>query len=770
MPDLGYIQPPPLTPTEILKSLENLNTILSIRLNLDEHHKIPYHFKDYTIQNGRVTFKVKGEFEVDLTVADEDPESQFWFIDFKFLFSPSVSDLAPHLRSHIEQQVNKALAEEGLTGCYKYLHGLVLSHQISEFRRQAVALSRGTWVETLAVEPLNRALSIQYWLNRYGQKGPKSWIILGVHSGKRKTGVPHPKDTPRLFLRWFREGKEMKDVDIPFQTATVSAESLLKTVIAQHIRLILEATYDQLLKKPIYAKGGARVAVYLDNEQPSESKLTVQLTSERQVFIKIEPITGRCIVGPASRLTGLHEFKFNQDIPDADKFLHARIDELRYDAIAEYISSRSVTAGWHRLPNPGLGREDLKALVPEGTAQVLWFKRSGWTKNWHLAVSMGSTGESWWLIETTEPTPQVISHGPRKIEKKMVHMLHESRNVRSPMQLPAIFARISNLVDWKNKTTRDLVKLSFQGLESCRSAKLDGTPRHGAEASGQPNSPENNVVMITEARINIPVPDTLKTMKENIDQDIAFDSNTGMLALRLRSKIGDSVIPTLVERTIRVFRLVEFVKVLQEHSASLKCEQISLGKITFTYGTSRAAQDLDKMDEDTPSKQYTAMIDFSGSANSMSLILEKGNPHLMIADLLRSILNGKEGLGGVATLLPVTLPLLAGLDTIEMAWATVSKTKGEVFVLVRATDWYEIRYNILSASSDSNISTNLRKVTFEIKLRHRAGVPWWDIRRSDQQDPLGDDIEAVLKPVWNLSGTGFQGMRPHRNLDHKVNN
>jgi mediator of RNA polymerase II transcription subunit 14 len=344
-------------------------------------------------------------------------------------------------------------------------------------------------------------------------------------------------------------------------------------------------------------------------------------------------------------------------------------------------------------------------------------------------------------------------------DKRVQHVIQGSSNLRSPIQLPAIYARISNLVEWKNKPTRDIVKLSFQGLESCQSAKLHGTPRDPDEAIVQPSSPESNAIMVTEARINIPVPETLKNLKENIDRDIAFDSNTGMLALRLHSKIGDSVIPALVERTIRVFRLVEFVKVLQEHQASLKCEQISLGKITFTYGMSRTQRDSDKTDVDMPSKRYTAIIDFSAAENNMSFILEKGNPHLMVVDHMRSILNGKEGLGGVATMLPVTLPVLAGLDSIEMAWASVSKIEGEVFVLIRATDWYEFRYNIFPTSTDLSSVAQPRKVTFEIKLRHRAGDPWWDIRRTGQRDPPGDDIEAVLKPVWNSNGTGFLGMR-----------
>ena len=343
--------------------------------------------------------------------------------------------------------------------------------------------------------------------------------------------------------------------------------------------------------------------------------------------------------------------------------------------------------------------------------------------------------------------------------KRVPHMLHESRNLRSPMQLPSIFAKISNLVDWKNKSTRDLVKLSFQGLESCPSKQLDGTPRKAAEAILPPGSPENDVVMITEARINVPVPETLKRLKGNIDRDVAFDPNTGMLALRLRSKIGDSVIPTLIERTIRVFRLVEFVKVLQEHAASLKCEQIALGQITFTYGDTGLTEGLGSNDTSVLSKQYSAVIDFSGKEDKMSLILEKGNPHLQIADHLRNILNGKEGLRGVATFLPLTLPVLAGLDSVSVAWTSVSKTIGEVIVLIRAADRYEIHYNFSSATNESSAERRSRKVTLEIRLKQRAGVPWWELRRVEQRDPLGDDIEAVLKPVWSLNGPGFQGMR-----------
>ena len=115
-----------------------------MRLNLQEYDNIPPPFRDYTIKSGRVTFNVPGEFEIDLTIADEDPEKQFWFIDFRFLFSPSVLELPSHLRFYIESKVNAVLLADGLPGCYKLLHEIVLTHKISEFKRQHLSSREGS--------------------------------------------------------------------------------------------------------------------------------------------------------------------------------------------------------------------------------------------------------------------------------------------------------------------------------------------------------------------------------------------------------------------------------------------------------------------------------------------------------------------------------------------------------------------------------------------------------------------------------------------------
>jgi mediator of RNA polymerase II transcription subunit 14 len=149
--------------------------------------------------------------------------------------------------------------------------------------------------------------------------------------------------------------------------------------------------------------------------------------------------------------------------------------------------------------------------------------------------------------------------------------------------------------------------------------------------------------------------------------------------------------------------------------------------------------------------------------NSMTLVLEPGNPHLRITDYLAKVLNGPEGLDGVATLLPLTLPVLRGFDALENAWTPTSDAdKGTVHMNVRAVDWYMIRYDVKQPSPNPDAPLKMRRILFEVRLRHRRGDPWWYIKRSDnvtRNNKESDDIDEALKPVWNSKGTGWQGMR-----------
>lgn len=397
MPELGYIEPPAQTPDEQLDWMENLNTLLSVRLTLDEYDKIPYHFRKYTIDSGRVTFKVEGEFEVDLTIADEDSEKQFWFIDFRFLFSPAPDELSERLKLFLEDKVNGALATDGLAGCYRFLHGFTLTHQITEFTRQALELGRNRWVDSLKVERLNRAMSIQYWQSR-PQTGLKSWIILGTHSGKK--AQDDPASTSRLFLRWFRDNREVKDLDIPLDSSNISAERILKTVIARHVEHILTSIHSKLLTFPRFSKREASLRLTISKDEPAASQLVMRLSRDNELTAKIDPVTGSFALSPSTRVITQGERELNRNGKDPVAEGHIILEKTRCFHTMEELTRRGRSMGW-LTHNPGVKPDELKPfLTIRETFQTLWLRRTGWRADWSVLVVMSLGGDKWWLVQT----------------------------------------------------------------------------------------------------------------------------------------------------------------------------------------------------------------------------------------------------------------------------------------------------------------------------------------------------------------------------------
>jgi mediator of RNA polymerase II transcription subunit 14 len=382
----------------MLKWIDDLNTLLAVRLNLDDFDKVPYHFRNYNIESGRVTFKVEGEFEVDLTIADEDFDKQFWFIDFRFAFSPAPSKLSDGLRAFLERRVNEELLKDGLSGCYRFLHEYVLTHKINELKRQANELNRSSWTETLVVEPLDRALAIQYWSNRYSAKAPKSWILLGVHSSKKQNGRKDEKSTSFLSLHWYRDGKEIKDVDLPFDATTLSAESLLKTVIARHVEHILSTIHGKLAPAPRFMKRESAMVLQISRTEPIESALIMQLGCDEDVTLRIEPVTGLVSMNPHTQNTLRGELSLNSGNVDPAEEGVPCLEIIRRQYILDQLNRRGKCLGWATTTNP-LQPDDIKMMLKtRETPNTFCFQRQGWDQKWYVMMALSLSGDEWWLF------------------------------------------------------------------------------------------------------------------------------------------------------------------------------------------------------------------------------------------------------------------------------------------------------------------------------------------------------------------------------------
>ncbi|KAH8675385.1 mediator complex subunit MED14 [Xylariales sp. PMI_506] len=793
MPDLNFIEPPPLSPEEQMQWIDELNTLLSLRLNLEDHEKIPYQFRDYTIHSGRVTFKVKGEFEVDLTIADEDFEKQFWFLDFRFSFSPAPAELTDELRRRLEERVNGTLEKDGLQGCYNVLHEYVLTHKITEFIRQGFELARGNWVDTLKIERLNRAMAIQYWSNRYPPDGPKSWFILGVNSG-RKPGavVADAKSTSYLALRWFKDNKEVKDATIPFDDANISAETLLKKVIGRHVEYLLTTIYGKLQSKGRFLRREAALSLNIQPEEPIESALKMQLGHDDFVTVRIAPITGLFSMTPQTLPISRGEGRLNSQPKDPSEEGLSTLEGIRFQYTVQEMDRRGRSMGWAAHRSPVKIDEVKLILQTKEPFQPIWFKRRGWPPNWHLMISLSVAGDRWWLIEVSNPptgprimtytqlplssgmpdltdrffsnltifTAAMISH---IIDLKTLHQRHikhsivevSNRYLPPNMKLPAVFMRLSDVLKDRQSTSSrkavswatDFVQIMFKGVETRH--RLDGHSRVAgkegttADSTGAVPAKQDRLTTIADARFRVVDRSKFSLLQGNVEQDVAFNPRLGVFALRLKAEAGNTMLDDLASRVQAIERLVDCVDAIRRSSSDIQCETITLAQVVFTY--SDAIGRTAGSTAEANLQRWRASLDLRTDRTKMSL--EKGNPHLRVLDGFNRLLNSELGFAKVPQYLAFTLPVLKALDGIEDSWQDMDMDgRSRVEIFSGHLDWFSIRYTLPGYNNGE------RQLHIQVKLRERRGKHWWHVYRSEPGSVPNpsDDLKEGLEAVWSM--------------------
>ncbi|KAH7027505.1 mediator of RNA polymerase II transcription subunit 14 [Microdochium trichocladiopsis] len=789
MPDLQYIEPPPISPREKLQWIENTNTLLSLRLNLEEHDKIPAQFKDYKIESGRVTFVVPGEFEVDLTIADEDFEKQFWFIDFRFAFTPAPAELSDLLRQYLEVKVNETLEKDGLRGCYSFLHEFVLTHKITEFVRQAFELSRHQWVDTLKVERLNRAMSIQYWASRHPPEGPKSWILLGVHSGRQLGKPSDPSSTSKLTLRWFKDNKEISDAQIPLDDHDISTERLLKRVIGRHVKSTLGAIYARLNSKGRFQQREAALSLNIAEDEPVLSNLQMQIGREDIVTVKIAPTTGQFAISPQTAVTSKGENRLNMSSKDPTDEGVTTLESIRCYYTVDELNRRGKSMGWNVCRAP-VKMDDIKPILnTRESFQAMWFKRRGWPEQWYLMLSLSLGGDRWWLVEVADKpsrissyTPLSLTAGLPELSDKFFHELtvftaimiaqitdlrhfraqnidhateaRVNKSLPPGVRVPAIRVKLSDILQRPGSAgsqtpkapswARDSVRIVFLGIRNTapvRSLVKDETG-NGDMPDLTPNN-EHKLSTVVDARFKVAEPERFSMLKCNVERDVVFNKKLGVFALHLQTELGTPIFDTLKRRLQAIERLVDCVDAIRRCDRDVRCEKISLQKITFSYSQLSKAEAESAIPP--PARRRQATLDLS--ADEIQLRLEKDDPQLRIIDMYHQLLNSELRFGQLAFFLSIISPLQSALDAIETAWLDLSADcKGQVAVFATHLDCFNIHYTLPGATKDS-----ARKAALRIQLMERKNNQFWWVYR-DEPGPVRDPDDAfkkALDPVWN---------------------
>ena len=774
LPDFDYLSPEPLSTQQLLDAFRRINTVLSIRLNL--HEKIPTELNEFSISSGRATFRVPQEFEVDLSVAEEDPSSQLFFVDFRMIFSPSTSALPPgFLRTELEERANEALEQDGLQGLFDFLHNLVLTHKLNVLKNQAFEMAKGYWSEHLVVEPVRRSVIVQYWSNR---PGGKNWVEIGVRRGEEKSlaNAEIRETKSRIGMRCFRAGKEVNGIEVDLRLGDISLESILKQVIARHTSEIYDGIANKLLDGLLYATGCLKVESRPSDLEPTEASLFLQLAAATAIKIVQEPISGRFAVQPASQLNGRAEYELNR-LDSPSKEAASQLAYLRSLVSVDELEASAREIGWELLRSITPSKEEMLKHFPTGTLQTRFFRRKEWSATWILVFTTSLEGDSWWVVELVdrrskpeEPKPQatprfikaaysVCSKEKRslvfsssnqaltQIEWTAVGMISQYNDTRAlsdelrhtilppgpgvPALMMSIHIPKSMLSSAKRQAVSQKPHKKFDITEPHETLRL---LYKGVDAV------THSAVHIAVARVNKSIARLGDIVSKIPNLDVVQvpigtaaighpQVQVNVFKFMLVNKVGESCIPSLISRLVSIERLIDYVSVLE--SNSLFINSSSLSQLKFTYSPSP--------------RILKATVDFSMDGRVL-LSFPPRSPHLRIRDFLTGWLS-KAGLVPVIALLRLTLPILNAFTAIEKSHST-----NDVSIIARSEQWFEVRY-----------AAPLSKGGYDITLRLRREVPYWFIKESSikKTEPVQDEEAWMesLRAVTRGRGKGWRGMK-----------
>uniref|UniRef100_A0AAR2JI79 Mediator of RNA polymerase II transcription subunit 14 n=1 Tax=Pygocentrus nattereri TaxID=42514 RepID=A0AAR2JI79_PYGNA len=150
------IPPDPITKAEKQTTLNQLNQILRHRLVTTD---LPPQLANLTVANGRVKFRVDGEFEATLTVMGDDPDIPWRLLKLEILVEDKETGdgraLVHSMQvNYIHELVQSRLFadEKPLQDMYNCLHSFCLSLQLEVLHSQTLMLIRERWGDLVQVE------------------------------------------------------------------------------------------------------------------------------------------------------------------------------------------------------------------------------------------------------------------------------------------------------------------------------------------------------------------------------------------------------------------------------------------------------------------------------------------------------------------------------------------------------------------------------------------------------------------------------------------
>lgn len=752
-PHLNYIPPKPLTAQKTLKTLQNINILLQLRLNL--HEDLPHQFRTFSIKSGRSTFLVPSEFEVDLSIADEDPTSQFFFIDFRLLFCHHSDSTASQLSAQLEGPVNHALANGGLAACYDLLHEFALTHKITLLRRQAAELSRTTWSGSTRVEEIHRTLVIQYWTNR---PGPKSWIEIGVHSGKKReqTQSSFRKAIPsHLSIKWIREGKIIPYELTSLRLDDLDMERLLNSIIAQHIAMtlstILERSVGDLAQKFLPTSAN----LHTSNAQPHQCTLTLSSVLSPSSNILIEPTSGRFAIQPVTSSSVRCASALNARIGFQEDYV-MQIQAWQARELTERFENRVTSCNQIKV-DVQLELESFERCFGKNVISYGIFKGKNWSASpWHIVFTVTFRRVACWIAKfVARPENQNhVVYAERMFEEVQVYDQDHFDALYLVLEQIAVakivYSALSTSLQSRNVPHRRIetdgegypaqyLQIELSALLSNKSQKSSTATLWAGKTLEVTNlgfsSPKaSNCSILVYGSL---VGNTkLYHLLSSLELPHVVFGKDGSFSLILEGTLGsDAIVDLLISRMESLQRLYIALKELQKHGISSKTA--SLDSIWFTY-------------DNNDGRSLDALLNFSDKGKtSLELLPKESNPHRRMQRQLSDLLNSdfmdvEQAFAQCFQALHYNLPILTHITNLERRDRAINH------VIVHKINLYSYTISYLRI-----------RVNFDIRLRTRGDESLWELSSTKGLGlhlPSGG-VMNVLKELYMDTGEGWMGLR-----------
>ncbi|BFZ58331.1 mediator complex subunit [Savitreella phatthalungensis] len=382
----------PLADDERRKIHQTIETHLTLRLAL--HETIPSQFASPSISEGKATFCVAREFDLDLTSTSTDVAAATYpwrFVDVRLL---GPEDEEPHLDPRLKRDLKHAVdhvlfkartaGSSQLEAAYRLVHDFVLAARFEQLIQLLTGLNGIELDLRIDVTPARNSFTVTYWS-----------ATLASHSRAPSFTVERDNQTRQL-----RVLGGIDRIVLPIDVFASTAKAIIQYVVAQHVRTLLTEIRDAL-----HIKGhDARIG-------DTASELSLVFGAGETLQVRIEPIKG--------------QFQVSLDNTNRDN-LNKLQNELRHSpnavgraaVLEDFVQRRlrqsiihaASLAGWvfKDMQDSSLPRDEFAQAGASTVGNALFFTRktAGWfdvngNSAWFaVALLKGATSWTWHIAET----------------------------------------------------------------------------------------------------------------------------------------------------------------------------------------------------------------------------------------------------------------------------------------------------------------------------------------------------------------------------------